>query len=89
MQFGTLVIPTVQSCLASFVLLSINQSPVPNAIQTSFIYRYLLYILGEHVDGELVGGHHDCRVGDLSYQLSAQASATPIHKFMIIKLSPP
>lgn len=32
-------------------------------------------VAGQHVDDGLVGGHHDGRVGNLSYQLRAQSSA--------------
>ena len=37
----------------------------------------LAELLFEHVDGELVGGHHDGRVGDLADQLGAQPPVQP------------
>ena len=39
--------------------------------------RPLAELLFEQVDGELVGGHHDGRVGDLADQLGAQPPVQP------------
>ena len=38
------------------------------------LYEISLSVLTEGVDGQLVRGHHDGGVGDLSDQLSAQPS---------------
>ena len=41
------------------------------------LYEISLSVLTEGVDGQLVRGHHDGGVGDLSDQLCAQAPVEP------------
>ena len=46
--------------------------------------RPLAELLFEHVDGELVGGHHDGRVGDLADELGAEAPVQANPAFLLV-----
>ena len=41
-------------------------------------------MLLEQVDGELVGGHHDGRVGDLADELGAEATIQANPAFLLV-----
>ena len=44
----------------------------------------LAELLFEQVDGELVGGHHDGRVGDLPDELGAEPSVQAEPSFLLV-----
>ena len=48
------------------------------------VLESLAELLLEKVDGELIGGHHDRRVGDLPHKLGAEAAIEPDSSLLLV-----